>query len=66
MEGAVDTHVHSAPDPVERKLDYFDVARQARDRRMAAVVRYPSLTGGHLDVCSAVINRRTCPASPSA
>ena len=38
MEGAVDTHVHSAPDLVERKLDDFDVARQARERGMAAVV----------------------------
>ena len=38
LEGAVDTHVHSAPDLVERKLDDFDVARQARERGMAAVV----------------------------
>ena len=38
LEGAVDTHVHSAPDLVERKLDDFEVARQARERKMAAVV----------------------------
>ena len=38
LEGAVDTHVHSAPDLVERKLDDFEVARQARERGMAAVV----------------------------
>jgi hypothetical protein len=38
MEGAVDTHVHSAPDLVDRKLDDFAVARQARERGMAAVV----------------------------
>jgi hypothetical protein len=38
MEGAVDTHVHSAPDLVERKLDDFEVARQARQAGMAAVV----------------------------
>jgi Family of unknown function (DUF6282) len=38
MQGAVDTHVHSAPDLVPRKLDDYDVARQARERGMAAVV----------------------------
>src|SRR3954464_9255371 len=38
LEGAVDTHVHSSPDLVARKLDDFDVARQARDRGVAAVV----------------------------
>ncbi|MDP8924943.1 MAG: DUF6282 family protein [Chloroflexota bacterium] len=38
LEGAVDTHVHSSPDLVPRKLDDFEVARQARDRGMAAVV----------------------------
>jgi hypothetical protein len=38
LEGAVDTHVHSAPDLVERKLDDVEVLRQARDAGMAAVV----------------------------
>jgi len=38
LEGAVDTHVHSSPDLVPRKLDDFEVARQARERGMAAVV----------------------------
>jgi hypothetical protein len=38
LEGAVDTHVHSAPDLIERKLDDFEVARQARERGMAAIV----------------------------
>jgi hypothetical protein len=38
MAGAVDTHVHSAPDLVERKLDDFETARQARERGMAAIV----------------------------
>lgn len=38
MRGAVDTHVHSAPDPVPRKLDDYELARQARERGMAAVV----------------------------
>jgi hypothetical protein len=38
LAGAVDTHVHSAPDLVERKLDDFEVARQARDAGMAAIV----------------------------
>src|SRR5437763_13281982 len=36
LEGAVDTHVHSSPDLVARKLDDYDVARQARERGMAA------------------------------
>jgi len=38
LEGAVDTHVHSSPDLVERKLDDFELVRQARDRGMAGVV----------------------------
>ena len=38
LEGAIDTHVHSAPDVIERKLDDLQVARQARERGMAAVV----------------------------
>ncbi len=38
LVGAVDTHVHSAPDLVPRKLDDVEVARQARDAGMAAVV----------------------------
>jgi hypothetical protein len=38
LEGAVDTHVHTAPDLVPRKLDDFEAARQARARGMAAVV----------------------------
>src|SRR5258708_14757099 len=39
LVGAVDTHVHSAPDLVPRKLDDVEVARQARDAGMAAGVR---------------------------
>jgi hypothetical protein len=38
MEGAVDTHVHSAPDLVARKLDDFELVRQARERGMAGLV----------------------------
>lgn len=38
LEGAVDTHVHSSPDLVPRKLDDFEVARQAGECGMAAVV----------------------------
>lgn len=38
LHGAVDTHVHSAPDLVERRLDDLELARQARDRGMAALV----------------------------
>jgi uncharacterized protein DUF6282 len=38
LMGAVDTHVHTAPDLVARKLDDFEAARQAREAGMAAVV----------------------------
>jgi hypothetical protein len=38
LQDTVDTHVHSAPDLVPRKLDDFEVARQARDQGMAAIV----------------------------
>jgi hypothetical protein len=38
LMGAVDTHVHTAPDLVPRKLDDFEAARQAREAGMAAVV----------------------------
>jgi hypothetical protein len=38
LQGAVDTHVHSSPDLVERKLDDFELARQARERGMAGIV----------------------------
>jgi hypothetical protein len=38
LAGAVDTHVHSAPDLVERRLDDVELAHQARERGMAALV----------------------------
>jgi Family of unknown function (DUF6282) len=38
LEGAVDTHVHSSPDLVARKLDDFELVRQARERGMAGLV----------------------------
>lgn len=38
LEGAVDTHVHSAPDLVDRALDDFELVRQARARGMAGLV----------------------------
>ena len=38
LEGAVDTHVHTAPDLVPRKLDDLEAARQAREVGMAAIV----------------------------
>jgi hypothetical protein len=34
----VDTHVHSSPDLVERKLDDFELVRTARERGMAGLV----------------------------
>jgi hypothetical protein len=38
MVGAVDTHVHTAPDLVERKLTDFEAASQARELGMTAIV----------------------------
>jgi len=38
LQGAVDMHVHSAPDLVERKLNDFELARAARDVGFSAVV----------------------------
>ena len=38
LSGAIDIHVHSAPDNVERSIDSIDVATLARDRGMRAIV----------------------------
>jgi len=38
MDGAIDIHVHSAPDSVERSIDSVEVAKLARDRGMRAIV----------------------------
>ena len=39
LEGAIDFHVHAGPDPVERRrLDALEVARQAKEARLRAVV----------------------------
>ena len=38
LQGAVDTHVHSSPDLVARKLDDFELVRQAKERGMAGLV----------------------------
>lgn len=38
LDGAIDIHVHSAPDNVERSIDSIDVAKLARDRGMRAIV----------------------------
>lgn len=39
MQGAIDFHVHAAPDPYhERRLDALELARQAKDAGMRAVV----------------------------
>ena len=47
MEGAIDIHVHIAPDPlVERRADAIDVARQAQEMGMQGLVlkshQYPT------------------------
>jgi hypothetical protein len=38
LEGAVDIHVHCDPDVLQRSLDAIDVAKEARDAGMRAVV----------------------------
>lgn len=38
LSGAIDIHVHSAPDNVERSIDSIDVASLARARGMRAIV----------------------------
>lgn len=38
LEGAVDTHVHSGPDVVQRKVDDLELARNAKDASMAGLV----------------------------
>jgi len=39
LRGSVDTHLHAAPDPyIERRLDVVDVARQAAEAGMGAIV----------------------------
>ena len=45
LEGAVDTHVHSSPDLVERKLDDFELVRQARERVTAGTVLAVAASG---------------------
>ena len=38
LAGAIDIHVHSAPDSVERSIDSIDVAKLALARGMRAIV----------------------------
>ena len=38
LRGAVDLHVHSSPDIIERLLDHVELARQARDAGFKAMV----------------------------
>ena len=38
LQGASDIHIHSAPDVFARLFDHIDIARQARDAGMRAVL----------------------------
>ena len=38
LAGAIDIHVHCAPDSVPRKIDAIDLARMAKDRGMRGLV----------------------------
>lgn len=38
LQGSIDLHVHSGPDTYERLYDHFDIARNAREVGMRAVV----------------------------
>lgn len=52
LRSAVETHVHSAPDVVPRRLDDFDLARQAREAGLRAVVlkSHHALTADRADL----------------
>jgi len=38
LKGSIDLHVHAAPDTIERPIDEFEVAEQARNAGMRAIV----------------------------
>ncbi|WP_448956603.1 DUF6282 family protein [Labrys neptuniae] len=52
MQGAVDLHVHSGPSLMPRKVDHFEVVRQAADAGMKAILLkdhyYPTMPIAHL------------------
>jgi predicted TIM-barrel fold metal-dependent hydrolase len=56
--GAVDTHVHSAPDVVARSLDDVQVALAARDAGMRAIVlkSHHTATGDRAQLAGAVVD----------
>jgi predicted peroxiredoxin len=41
LRGVVDIHIHAGPEVIPRKQDIFEVAREARDRGMKAIVCKP-------------------------
>ncbi len=58
LRGAYDTHVHSAPDLVERRLTDLELARRAREQGLAGLV----IKNHHFETASrALIARREVP-----
>jgi hypothetical protein len=57
LHGAIDTHVHSAPDVVPRLLDDIETARQARDAGFRAIVlkNHHSLTAARAAIAEKVV-----------
>lgn len=41
LRGVIDIHIHAGPDVIPRRQDIFEIAREARDRGMKAVVCKP-------------------------
>jgi hypothetical protein len=41
LRGVIDIHIHAGPDVIPRRMDIFEIAREARDRGMKAVVCKP-------------------------
>ena len=55
MVGAIDLHVHGAPEPIEgpRRINLFELARQAKDAGMKGIV-IKSLRFGTITVTALV------------
>lgn len=60
LPGAIDTHIHSAPDVRPRKLTDYEVARQAADAGMRAVVlkSHVTSTADRAAIAEAAVARR--------
>jgi hypothetical protein len=57
LHGAIDPHVHAAPEHIARKLDYLDLAREAHDAGMAGLVlkSHTSLSADRVQIARKVV-----------